>query len=138
MVRKISVEITTSFAKGASTDGDVFLGLGGREFRLDIADHEDFGDGDETTYEFGEGANVSHPERNDPRRGLPLELDHVTSRPVYIRLDAHDGADDWNVANVRVRVQATDGGAEYSALDGGSENIWLGKQSGSVLHLHRA
>lgn len=139
LVRKITVDITTSFAKGAGTEGQAFLGLGGREFRLDIEEHADFDRGDETTYEFGEGANVVHPERNDPRLGLPVSLDDVLAHPVYLRLVPKDRADDWNVASVLVKVQA---GAHdvvrYSALEGPQENIWLGTQSGTCLHLKRA
>ena len=139
LVRKITVDITTSFAKGAGTEGQAFLGLGGREFRLDIDEHADFDRGDETTYEFGEGANVVHPERNDPRLGCPVTMEDVIAHPVYLRLVPKDRADDWNVASIRVRVQA---GAHdvvrYTALDGAQDNIWLGIQSGTCLHLKRA
>jgi hypothetical protein len=138
LVRKITIDITTSFAKGAGTDGQAFLGLGGREFRLDIADHEDFERGDETTYELGEGSNVVKPERNDPRVGLPITLDDVLAHPVYLRLVPDDKADDWNLANIRVKIQAGHEIVRYRALEGPQENIWLGYQSGTWLHLKRA
>lgn len=137
LVRKITVDITTSFAKGAGTEGQVFLGLGGREFRLDIDSYEDFDRGEEVTYEMGENANVNLPERNDPRQGFPIHLEDVLSRAVYLRLVPDDKSDDWNLANVRVRVQAGDEDVRFSALDGPQDNIWLGPQSGNWVHLKR-
>ncbi len=135
MIRKISVDINTSFAQGAGTNGQVYLGIGGREFRLDIADHEDFEAGDEMTYEFGDDANVMFPDRNDPRRGVIMTRAIIRTLPVYIRFQPRDGSDDWNLANVRVRVLGETGTALYSALDGNSEHVWLGPQSGLLLHL---
>jgi hypothetical protein len=136
-VRKITIDITTSFAEGAGTEGQVFFGIGGREFRLDIDDHEDFERGDEMTYELGEGANVKDRERNDPRKGMPIDLDAVLTHPVYLRLVSHKASDDWNIANVRARVVAEEETLRFSALEGGADNIWLGPQSGSWLYLRR-
>ena len=137
LVRKITVEITTSFAAGAGTEGQVFLGIGGREFRLDIEEYEDFDRGDEVTYELGEDANVRFPERNDPRQGYPLTVEAVTSRPAYLRMVPHDKSDDWNLANVHVRVLAGEKQVRFGALDGPQDNIWLGPQSGTTLALSR-
>ena len=135
MIQKITVDITTTFAKGASTKGAVFLGLGGREFRLDIDDHDDFHEGDEVSYVFGVAANVLFPDRNDPRKGLPLSLGDATRHPVYIRLEPQAKQDDWEVANVRVRVAALSGNVAFAALQGGDERLWLGRESGTILHL---
>lgn len=137
IVRKITVDITTSFAKGAGTEGQVFLGLGGREFRLDVDSHEDFERGDEITYELGEDANVRLPDRNDPRTGYPIHVEDVLAKPVYIRLVPHDKSDDWNLANVHVRILASDADLRFAALDGPHDNIWLGPQSGNIVHLKR-
>lgn len=135
LVRKITVDIATSYAKGAGTEAQVFLGLGGREFRLDIDAYEDFDRGDEVTYELGEGGNVVEPERNDPRIGYPVTLDGIKMHPVYLRMVPKKDSDDWNLANVRIRCVAGSEELRYSALDGGSEHIWLGLQSGTVLYL---
>ena len=135
MIQKITVDITTTFAKGASTKGAVFLGLGGREFRLDIDDHDDFDEGDDTVYVLGEDSNVMFPARNDPRAGLPLSLADATRHPVYVRLEPHAKQDDWELANVRVRVDGTSGKLAFAALQGGTERLWLGRESGTILHL---
>lgn len=137
IVRKITIDITTSFAKGAGTEGEVFLGLGGREFRLYIDEQEDFEAGDEVTYELGEGANIENRERNDPRMGMPISIDDVLTHPVYIRLVSHKASDDWNIANVRARIVAEEETLRYGALEGSQDNIWLGPQSGSWLYLRR-
>ena len=139
LVRKITVAVTTSLAKGAGANGMAYLGLGGREFRLDIAEHDDFGAGDETIYELGEDANVEHPERNDPRVGFPVTLDDVAAHPAFIRYVPHGRSDDWNVANVDVRISAMDDTTvRYSALDGPQDNLWLGPQSGHQFYLRRS
>ncbi len=139
LVRKITVNITTSLSKGAGANGMAFLGLGGREFRLDIDHHADFGAGDETTYEFGEDSNVMHPDRNDPRSGYPITVEDITSRPVFLRYVPHGKADDWNLAYVEVRINTMDDRlVRYSALEGPQDNIWLGPQSGQIMHLTRA
>ena len=137
MIQKISVDITTTFAKGASTKGAVFLGLGGREFRLDIGDHPDFEEGDDVTYVFGDESNVMFPDRNDPRTGMPLALEDALGHPVYVRLEPHRTADDWELASIRVRVTASEGAAEFAALQGPTDRIWLGQQSGTILSLRR-
>lgn len=137
VIQKIVVDLTTTFSEGASTRGAVYLGLGGREFRLDMAQHDDFEEGDDVTYVFGEESNVLFPERNDPRLGLPLSLEDVSRHPVYVRLEPQKKKDDWEMATVRVRVSARDGKVEFAALQGGSDRLWLGSQSGTILHLRR-
>ncbi len=137
MIQKISVDITTTYAEGASTRGAVFLGVAGREFRLDIGDHADFEEGDDLTYVFGDGSNVLFPERNDPRVGVALSLEDAAKHPCYIRLDAQKAVDDWELASVRVRVVATEGSLEFQGLQGSQERLWLGPQSGMILHLRR-
>lgn len=138
MIERIAVDIVTGFARGAGTAGLVFLGLGGREFRLDIAEHDDFEEGDEVTYEFGADSNVRHPDRNDPRTGCPITFEDVDAFPVYIRLEPRAADDDWHVVSVRVRAAGHDGETRrWSALDGSSDALWLGRQSGAILHLRR-
>jgi hypothetical protein len=137
VIQKIVVDITTTFSAGASTRAPVFLGLGGREFRLDIAQHDDFEEGDDITYVFGDESNVLSPERNDPRVGLPMSLEDAATHPVYLRLEPQKKKDDWELANVRVRVVARGGNAEYAALQGSGDRLWLGSQSGTILHLRR-
>lgn len=139
-IRKIVVDVVTSFATGAGTRAPVFLGLGGREFRLTVEESSDFERGGEMSYQCGEDANVAFPDRNDPRTGVPLCVGNLLAHPVYLRLEARSERDDWNVEAVAVRVMiATERRAlRYCALEGPHESIWLGVQSGTTLQLHRS
>lgn len=139
-VRRIVVDIVTSFASGAGTRGEVFLGLGGREFRLTVDRDSDFEQGAEMSYQLGEDANVRDPARNDPRQGYPVRVADVLSFPVYIRMVPRGSSDDWNIEAVQVRVmpEAERRNIRFVALEGSKENIWLGSQSGTTLYLHRS
>jgi hypothetical protein len=44
------VRLKTRDEDGAGTDGDVYLGIGGREFQIDKSDRNDFERGDDATY----------------------------------------------------------------------------------------
>jgi hypothetical protein len=140
LVRKIVVDIVTSYASGAGTRGDVFLGLGGREFRLCVDRSADFERGSEASYQLGEDANVRDPQRNDPRQGRPVRVADVLAHPVYVRMAPKGADDDWNIEAINVRVlhEAERRAIRFSALEGPKESIWLGMQSGTTLHLDRS
>jgi hypothetical protein len=75
-INRIELRLRTGDRQDAGTDGDVFLGLAGREFNVDTTS-EDFERGNDRTYIFGEGANVLRPPENDPR--TPMQTDTSTS-----------------------------------------------------------
>jgi hypothetical protein len=137
LVRKIIVELHTDSDEGASTKGQVFLGLGGREFRLDIKGHDDFDQNEEAIYELGEGSNVLNSARNDPRTGMPVTIEAVTTFPAYIRLAPRKDSDDWKLALVKVVAIGGDHEVRFAALDATNEDLWLGPQSGNCLYLRR-
>jgi hypothetical protein len=139
LVRRIVVDVVTSHATGAGTAAPVMLGLGGREFRLQVDADEDFERGAESNFQLGEDANVQHPSRNDPRLGVPIHVRDVLSHPVYVKLLAKADKDDWLVEGVTVRVipQGERRAIRYAALEGPQQTAWLGLQSGTVLHLRR-
>ena len=114
------------------TDGDVFLGIGGREFRLDTTadDFENFSD---RTYILGSGANVNNPLINDPR--LPqLDTDLLDRTPVYIRFAPENRNDHWDLERVRVTVNPGPQEVVYEANVG---NLWLGVRSGTYCYLSK-
>ncbi len=130
-VRQIRLHIWTGDLPGAETDGDVFLGLGGREFFVDSADN-DFERGTDKVYVFGEGANVRRPAENDPRRQLPLDPRELTKFPIYLRLA---GGSDWNVQRVDLQVIGPEiGTANFGRLASGP-SLWLGAKKGLFLYL---
>ena len=95
-VDKIVVDVKTRNASNAGTDGEVYLGIGGREFRLDQPGDQ-FKRGDPNQFTIGVGSNIENPDIN----GLPLNpgptgkspeiKDNVVTGtnlfPVYLRLD---------------------------------------------------
>jgi hypothetical protein len=64
---QIEVDIATGDLEGAGTDGEVYLGICGREFHCDSG-ADDFERNTGGNYSFGSGGNVLNPDRNDPRR----------------------------------------------------------------------
>jgi hypothetical protein len=77
-ITRIQLRLVTGNRADAGTDGDVFLGICGREFNVDSrGDVNDFERNSDRTYIFGEGANVLRPEENDPRSPWQLDLANI-------------------------------------------------------------
>lgn len=156
-VDKIVVDVKTRDVANAGTDGEVYLGIGGREFRLDQPGDQ-FKRGDTNHFIIGVGQNIENPDIN----GLPLDPgasgnspelndDIVTATnpfPVYIRLDPKNDEDnDWNVQSVKVDAVAgvTTGTGptrtfEFPKASGihPEGTIWLGRKSGLTLFLEQS
>src|SRR3954451_15060131 len=96
-VTGILCQVITGNVDGGGTDGRVYLGLGGREFRLDSGAN-DFGRGSWREFVMGLGpvqpeppstqVRVLNSEQNDPRVGLPIRR---LDTPVYIRFEPVGG-----------------------------------------------
>jgi hypothetical protein len=85
-ITTFSVRITTGKAGGAGTDGNVYIGMCGREFRIDSA-IDDFERNTDNTYIFGAGSNVNNSFTNDPRSLYPVSVEDIEPFPAYIRFD---------------------------------------------------
>lgn len=131
-ITRMELRIRTADVMDAGTDGDVFLGLGGREFFVDSG-ADDFGRGSDRAYIFGEGANVLRPDQNDPRSPLPIDSQDLGNYPIYLRLAAGDGMD-WNIGFVNLLVTWPLAAATFRRLEG-NDNIWLGWKRGLYLYL---
>lgn len=132
-ITSMELRIRTGNAPDAGTDGDVFLGLGGREFFVDSGG-DDFQRGADKVYIFGEGANVLRPNENDPRSPLPIDPVEIPRFPIYLRLAAGAGMD-WNVGLVHLVVRwPPNVSATFGRLDG-NDNIWLGWKRGLYLYV---
>ena len=81
----IDIKIVTGNVSGAGTDGEVYLGICGREFRLDTSG-DDFKRGANDIFRLGSNANIKNKERNDPRNPQH-RTDDLDKFPVYIRLE---------------------------------------------------
>lgn len=139
----IVCQIITGNVAGAGTDGRVYLGLGGREFRLDsLAD--DYEKHSWREYVLGaapEGAQHSPPrtpvrnaDRNDPRRGLPLDSDNLSRVPAYLRFEPQGGSDDWDLAFAAALVYG-EGFITAYTLPTEFHNLWFSQATGKIVYL---
>jgi hypothetical protein len=114
-ITRIELRLFTANRSGAGTDGDVFLGVGGREFFVDSAgDVNDFERGNDRTYVFGDGADVARPEQNDPRSPWQLTLDDWRLAPRYIRFEP---GSDWDVERADVTIKFSSSSGESPIQD---------------------
>jgi hypothetical protein len=135
-LNSLHVHIKTSRRNNADTDGDVYIGIAGREFRCDTT-ADDFEENSDRIYKFGAGANVTNTANNDPRNPQ-LAVEDVDRFPVYIRFEQdltdHDGGE-WNLESAVVHLNQTTTPQYESRL--GRSGLWLGKTSGSFLYLRK-
>lgn len=135
-ITRISFNVQTADKDGAGTDGNVYLGFGGREFRADT-DHDDFEQDSSREYIFGERANVNNPGENDPRNPQ-LQTENTERFPIYVRFQPTGGSDNWKLLRAEVSLNDAlfprwDTGDYISFRpDGG---IWLGIRSGLVVYI---
>ncbi|GAA3549125.1 hypothetical protein GCM10022419_031830 [Nonomuraea rosea] len=120
---------------GGSYDDDAYLGIAGREFKLDLPGQNDLDVGQEFHYIYGAGGNTAYDKYNDPR-SPQLTFDDVLSNDVYVRINPSD--DWWHVEHVQVSVRGVLGShVTFEALNG-SASQWLGNPLGLILHLKRS
>jgi murein tripeptide amidase MpaA len=147
-VDRIIVKIQTGNKSGAGTNGKVYLGIGGREFRLNKSGNQ-FQKDKEDEFIIGVGSNILKPDQN----GLPLNssfandspeipFNVVSIYPMYIRFEPSSSSDKWNVDRVYVNVKSTTdlppAGLDFHAdiLNGlNDDNIWLSEDSGLFIGL---
>jgi hypothetical protein len=132
-ITRIDVRLKTGARSGAGTDGDIYLGIGGREFSLDSA-ADDFEAGSDRVYVFGQGANVVSADANDPRQPYGLRTETLARFPVYLRFEPKTGDDNWNLESIGVTVNPGPGQLQFGAM-GGSDHLWLGRRFGKTCYL---
>ena len=132
-LNKIRVTIKTGRDAGAGTDGSVFLGLAGREFRCDSS-HDDFERGSNRNYIFGDDANIQRPHDNDPRKP-PLDDADVGAFPAYIRFSQSGGSSAWLLEDAAVYIE--DEATARFVTPIGNNPIWLGDASGCIYYLRK-
>lgn len=140
----ILCQMITGNVEGAGTDGDIYLGLGGREFHLDSSAN-DFQRGSYREYLLGEPpiepspppppqVHVNNSDKNDPRVGFPLDTDNLTRTPVYIRFEPENSNDQWNLNFAAVLVYDEQFVVGYTP-PAGFDSLWFGHSSGKILYL---
>lgn len=97
--------------------------------------------GDDWTFVLGEGSNVEHPARNDPRKPQ-LDTDDLDRYPVYIRFEPAGAHPSWCLERAWAVVNPdSDHRQTFDNPDladfGDDRRIWLGQGYGKVLYLKR-
>jgi hypothetical protein len=134
-ITRIDVRLKTSARSGAGTDGDVYIGIDGREFYIDSA-IDDFEQGGDRTYTFGDGANVNFASSNNPVSPYQLLTEKLDHSPVYVRFSPQNRGDNWDMESVTVTVNPGPKQVQYQAL-GGSDHLSLGVHSGLYCSLFK-
>jgi hypothetical protein len=133
-INRIDVLIATASGSGSGTDGNVYIGVAGREFYIDSA-QDDFEEGDSFTYVLGQGANVLNAGLNDPRSPQLSTFD-VDRWPVYLRFEPAGDNADWHLEGVIVTVNPGPSQVQYRALKD-SPDLWLGQRMGKQVFLKK-
>jgi len=133
-IKRLELRLVTGDRTDAGTDGDVFLGVGGREYNVDsrgdVNDHERNAD---RRYVFGENSTVLNPSENDPRTPWQTETEDLFATPMYIRIEPGDGGD-WNIELAQLTVvDDSNNSITFDRLRG-SSNLWLGERRGKYLY----
>ena len=91
------------------SNGESFLFIGGREFRINQTDHGDKQPGKEDVVTLGEGSTAVDPTFHDPQKPYgtaePL-IEDLDKYPVWLRFDPVDGKDNWHLDRALVEVFA--------------------------------
>jgi hypothetical protein len=132
MINKIKIQITTGDVKNADTDGNVYLGICGREFYTDSSD-DDFERGATRDYIFGVDSNIRNPAINDPRKPA-IYLEDVDLFPVYIRFDG--GGDSWLLWRAFLFINDAPF-QNYETRVDNEGGLWMGKSSTQIFYLRK-
>lgn len=132
-ITQIKAVIHTGDRNNAGTDGSVYLGICGREFKLGRADTDDFERSSHREYFFGNGSNVEEAKFNDPR-SPQLDTTDTDRYPAYIRFEPHGDSPAWDFDGAEVTI--TPGGTKLRRMgDGGGAHLWLGQHAGKFCYL---
>ena len=129
----IKVTITTGRDRDSGTDGDVYLGIAGREFRCDT-ESDDFEKGSKRDYIFGKHHNIRNERTNRPSNP-PLLVEDVDNFPAYIRF-SQGGNSAWALAGAIVYINELPDPHFESRIE--NNPIWLGTDSGCIYYLHKS
>lgn len=134
-INQIKVMVKTG-DKGvvSGTNGDVYLGIGGREFHLAIYGAKDFRAGETEEFILGEGTNIGvFPADNDPRSPYQLVTETLSKYPIYVRFEPASPDSRWELDEISVTVNPGSDEIVFSAL-GGNSYLWLNNRGTKILH----
>jgi hypothetical protein len=129
-ITTIEVSITTG---NNGTVGAVYLGIGGRELRLNRVGTNDFMQGSISQFVLGDASHafsVGNPDANDPKKPLPLDSADLSLFPIYLRLAGANGH--WHVTAGTIKVNAGAASQSLRILPPGTQ-ILMGPSCGEFL-----
>ncbi|MCO5176129.1 MAG: hypothetical protein M9890_04025 [Thermomicrobiales bacterium] len=142
----ILCQVITGSGDGAGTDGDIYLGIGGREFHLDST-ADDFERNSWREYILGRAPlepnlpppqiRVKDPDLNHPTKGYIVQSQFLDEFPVYVRFESNGDNDHWQIGFVAVIAYtgASEFYAGYIPVEP-FDSLWLGYKTGKILYLH--
>ncbi len=134
-INRIDLLIQTGNLQGAGTDGYVYFGIGGREFRVDQRGEDDLeANKPEQIFTFSANGNMVNQPLNNPAADYVLKTEDLGKFPKYIRFEPANTNDNWNIAEIKVVVNPGVSQIEYNAL-GGSNHVWLGARNGKIVYI---
>ncbi|MER5297434.1 hypothetical protein ABT382_36295 [Streptomyces pharetrae] len=142
-ITQIKAYVYTADEAHASAEGNVYLGIAGREFLLrkqgQDTTHQQ---GEKYTYVLGQDSNVADARYNDPTTP-PLDTDDLDHYPVYLRLEPSGLEPAWCLEWVDVTVNPDTKVPHVFAnprLKGTDpkHRLWLDTSHGTTLYLKRS
>jgi hypothetical protein len=134
-ITQIKVTIFTGDRNNAGTDGYVYLGICGREFKLSRAGIDDFVRATNVEFRLGTSSNVEQPTFNDPSKPQ-LDTTDADRYPTYIRFEPTGDSPDWDFDGANVTI--TPGSQKYGRFQPGQgAHLWLGQNMGKFCYLSR-
>lgn len=141
-ITRILLKIKTANTEGAGTDGNVYLGIGGREFKIDTSIN-DFEKNVSQDIVLGDihvnppALPVNNPGGNDPRTGYVIDSSDISQSPIYIRFEPKSNEDNWRIESLFVQATGTEGYILSATPGNGFDNLWLGHKFGKIIYCTR-
>jgi hypothetical protein len=132
-INRIDARIKTGNRTGAGSNGTFYLGVGGREFRLNITGTNDFEQRMDQIFTLGAETNVENPIHNNPVSPFQIVTENLNRYPKYLRFEPENATDDWNLEEIVLTVNPGPGQIVFSGLGGGA-NLWLGARNSKVFY----
>ena len=130
-VNSIAVDISVGSTTTAPTNITGYLGIGGREFRLNKSAIQDFVSSTATNYVLGSSANVENSGDNNPSKITDDDCDNPRI-PVYFRVEfTNTGSIEINSLSVVVNFTGGTPQTYTSTL----LPLKLGEKSGKTIYL---
>jgi hypothetical protein len=141
-ITRILLKIQTANTIGAATDGGVFLGIGGREFKINTSIN-DFEQNLSQDIVMGDinvnppALPVYNPGDNDPRIGYAIDSSDISQSPIYIRFEPKTNEDNWHIKSLFVQVIGSEGYSLSATPGTGFDHLWLGYKFGKIIYFTR-